>query len=243
MQDRELAQQIEDLIEVADMELQLEPQNEDVDLRPSAPQVTVQSPSPPAAELTLSKEGDVVLLDDDPTMDLYNLSYDEFQKRIVQARRKHFPDDHASLAFTRERVIVAGTSKNPNAIAEANSAFAGATRSNSHYLMAKNKQLAQNLQGAQQEIEQLCASAQNVIYAQVYLEEMRATTLGEVSTLGETMRDLYEELITIHKAVVHLHGCSNRAVTLLKGMYKFPLSPCRNRQCDIKGHCLTCQRK
>ena len=40
---------------------------------------------------------------------------------------------------------------------------------------------------------------------------MRATILGEVSTLGETMQDLYEELITIHKAVVHLHGLQQQS--------------------------------
>ena len=45
---------------------------------------------------------------------------------------------------------------------------------------------------------------------------MRATILGEVSTLGETMRDLYEELITIHKAVVHLHDLQQHSRDFVK---------------------------
>ena len=61
-------------------------------------------------------------------MDVYNLSYNELQKRIVQAWRKHFWDDHASPTFIKERVIVVDTSKNPNAIVEAKLAFASATR-------------------------------------------------------------------------------------------------------------------
>lgn len=56
----------------------MEMQNEDVDLMPSAPQVTVQSPPPPAVELSPSEEGDIIPLDDDPVMYVYNLSYVEF---------------------------------------------------------------------------------------------------------------------------------------------------------------------
>ena len=40
----------------------------------------------------------------------------------------------------------------------------------------------------------------------VYLEETRATILGEVSTLGETMGNVYEELMAVHKAIFHLRG-------------------------------------
>lgn len=41
MEDWEPDQQIEDLIEVADMGLELEMHNEDVDIIPCAPQVTI----------------------------------------------------------------------------------------------------------------------------------------------------------------------------------------------------------
>ena len=92
-------------------------------------------------------------------MDVYNLSYNEIQVIILQMWRKHFSNDHASHAFIRQRVIVADTNKNPNAIVGANLSFAGPTRSNTQYLMTKNKQLAQNLQDDWQEIEQLCVAA------------------------------------------------------------------------------------
>lgn len=74
-------------------------------------------------------------------MDVYNLSYDEFKNKIVQAWRKNFPDDHASLKFTREMVIVENTNKNPNSIAKDNLDFTGEERSNTQYLTIKNKKL------------------------------------------------------------------------------------------------------
>ena len=101
MWDWELAQQIQQLIEVTDMELEQKPQHEDVDLMPRAPQVIPQSPLAPIIVLAPRKQGDVVLLDDDPIMDVYNLSFNEFQKMIVHARMKHFVDVHASPAFIK----------------------------------------------------------------------------------------------------------------------------------------------
>ena len=92
-----------------------------------------------------SEEGDIFPLDDDSVMDVYNMSNDELHNKIVQARRNNFPDDHASPTFIRERVIVVDSNKNPNSISEANSAFVGAERSNTQYLMAHNKKLAQKL--------------------------------------------------------------------------------------------------
>ena len=112
------------------MESESEPQDEEVDLMPSAPQVTVQSPPPPAIELAPNEEGDILPLDDDLVTDVYNLSHNELQERIVQTQRKHFPNDHASPAFIGEKVIVQDTSKNPNAIVEANLTVTGAARSN-----------------------------------------------------------------------------------------------------------------
>lgn len=68
--------------------------------------------------------------------------------------------------------------------------------------------------------------------------------LGELSRLGDTMWDLYEELITIH-AVVHLDGLQQQKEIFVKTlkMYKLPLLPCRDGQCDTKGNHLNCQRK
>lgn len=86
---------------MTDMELEQEPQHEYVDLMSRAPQVIPQSPPPPAAEPTPSEQGDVVILDDDPIMDVYNISFEEFQKRIIQAWRKLFLDDHTPHAFIK----------------------------------------------------------------------------------------------------------------------------------------------
>lgn len=115
-------------------------------------------------------------------------------------------DDLASPTFIRERVIVADTRKNLNAIVTANLAFASAENSGTDYLMAKNKELAKKLQVVRQEVEQLQEAAQNTAFTQVYVEELKAAILGKVSTLEETMQNLYEELIIMHKEVVHLHG-------------------------------------
>jgi len=40
-------------------------------------EVAPQSPPPPVLASVLSEQGEVVLLDDDPVMDVYNLSFDE----------------------------------------------------------------------------------------------------------------------------------------------------------------------
>jgi len=48
-------------------------------------------------------------------MDVYNLSFDEFKKKILKAQRNHFPNDQTSPTVIRERVVVVDTRKNPNA--------------------------------------------------------------------------------------------------------------------------------
>ena len=62
---------------MTDMELRQEPHNKDNDLMLRAPKVTSQSPPPRVSELFTSEQGEVVLLDDDPVMDVYNLSFEE----------------------------------------------------------------------------------------------------------------------------------------------------------------------
>lgn len=93
-------------------------------------------------------------------MDTYNLTYDELQKKIVQARKKKFPDDLTSLAFIRERVIIMDTRRKPEAIAAANLAFACATKSNIEYIVVENRLMEQNLQAARQQFEQLQVEVQ-----------------------------------------------------------------------------------
>jgi len=109
----------------------------------------------PVAEPAPSEEGDVVPLDDDKVINVYNVSFDEFQKNIVQVERNHFLDDHASPTFFRERVIVVDTRKNLNSIVEDNLAFTGESRSNIQDLMTRNEKLEQNLQASRKDVQQI----------------------------------------------------------------------------------------
>jgi len=145
MEDRDLSQYIKQLIEVKDMELEHEPQNEDNDLMPRAPKVTSQSPPPPVSVLVPSKQGEVVLLGDDLVMDVYNLSFDELKKKIVQVWRKKFLDDHVPRVFMKERMIVSDVRKHPFALTDATLAYARATSSNIKFLLPKNEQMENNL--------------------------------------------------------------------------------------------------
>ena len=79
-------------------------------------EVTSQSPPPPMSKLVPSEKGDNVILNDDPVMDVHNLSFENFQKKIVQAWRKNFPDDHASPALMKQRVIVLDVKNHPATI-------------------------------------------------------------------------------------------------------------------------------
>lgn len=96
-------------------------------------------------ESAAGEEGGVVPLDDDTVTDTYNLSYDELQKNIVQLRKNIFVDDLVSLYFMREMLILADTRRDPEAISLANLAFAGAKRSKTQCLVAKNKKMENNL--------------------------------------------------------------------------------------------------
>ena len=98
------------------------------------------------------------------------------------------------------------TGKNPNAIFTTNLAFASAEKWNTKYLMAKNKKLENKLLGARQEAEQLRTTTQTETSTEVCLEEMRESILGELWTHVETMPNFYEEIVTMHKEIVHLHG-------------------------------------
>lgn len=53
------------------------------------------------------------------------------------------------------------------------------------------------LHATRKQVEQIQVEFEKATLAQFYLEEIKAATLGEVSTLGETMTGLYEELITV----------------------------------------------
>lgn len=84
VQVQELAQQIEHMVEETGMDLEQEPQDQDTNLMLRASEVVPQSLLPPKSKPVQKEKGEVVLLDDDLKMDVYNLSFDEPQKRIVQ---------------------------------------------------------------------------------------------------------------------------------------------------------------
>jgi len=149
-------------------------------------------------------------------MDTYNLLYDEVHKKIVQLCKKHFLYELASLASIRERVIMVDTRRDLEAIASSNMAFIGEEKSNTQRLMVNNNKLAKNLQDSRKEIEQLYAMSHNATFAQVHLEEMKAAIRNEVSTLGETMQDLHDELVTVHKVVFHVLGLQQQCKDFVK---------------------------
>jgi len=136
---------------------------------PGTQQVTIQCPHPLQKQAP-SKEEEIIPLNDGPVMDTYNLTYEELHKNIVQVRKKHFLDDLASVAFIKEKVIVTNTIRNPRAIATANLAFAGASKSNTNYLMDEKKKLIKKFQASRQEVEQIRGELQNAAPIQVYLE-------------------------------------------------------------------------
>lgn len=105
-----------------------------------------------------------------------------------------------------KRVIVSDTKRNLETIASANLAFVGESNSNTQYPMAKNKKLVKNLHTVRKEVKHLYTTVQNASSTQIHLEEMTVAILSEVLTLGETMRHLYEEHVTMHKVVLHMHG-------------------------------------
>ena len=48
------------------------------------------------------------------------------------------------------------------------------------------------------------------------MEELKVAILREVSKLGETMHNIYEEIFTVHKEVVHLHGLQQQCKYFFK---------------------------
>ena len=100
------------------------------------------------SELVLGEQGEVVLVDDDPLMYVYNLSLDEWKNNIVHAWRDNFPNDHASSTFMKERVIVLDVRMNLVTIVDATLAYARAMSSNVKFLLAENEKIAKNLQVA-----------------------------------------------------------------------------------------------
>jgi len=141
------------MVEAMNMELEQEPQDHDTDLMSRTSEVAPLSPPPTESEPAPSEQGWVVLLDDDLVMDVYNLSFDESQQMIVQARIKHLLDDHASPKHIEERVIVSDVRRLLATLIDASKAYIEATSSIVKFLLAENDQMAKDLQEIRQRTE------------------------------------------------------------------------------------------
>lgn len=103
-------------------------QTQDVEIMSSMQHITIQSPPPLTAEQAPSEVEEISPLNEALMIDIQILTYDEIQKKIIHARKKHFPDDLVHPSFIKEKMIVMDSSKNLQAIFAANSAFVGASK-------------------------------------------------------------------------------------------------------------------
>lgn len=62
-----------------------------------------------------------------------------------------------------------------------------------------------------QQIEHLQDDNQQFSSMSSCLKDLQADIYGEIQALGDTMRQFYEEMITLHKAVVPLHDMQKRS--------------------------------
>ena len=120
-------------------------------------------------------------------------------------------NDHTSPTFIKERVIVLDTRKHPTTLTKAILAYAGATSSNVKFLLVENQQMEKNLQVVRKEAEKL--RDQSIVSV---MEEMRKVIMAKVSTLDTTMWKLYDGFVTVHKAVVCVHGLQQRRKEFVK---------------------------
>lgn len=65
------------------METEPELEDQDINLMPRASKVEPQSPPPLEPQTVSSEQGEVVLLEDDQEIDVYNFAFENTQQRIV----------------------------------------------------------------------------------------------------------------------------------------------------------------
>lgn len=168
-QDKEIAQEIEELIVIQYMEVDFQQYNQDVGLMLYMEQIISQSPPPLAKGKALDDEEEIAPLDEGLVMDIFSVTFDELQKKILQERNKKFPGDLTHHDFIKEKVIIMDTKKNHEVIVATNIAFVGASKPNIEYLMVENRQMENNLEVTRKQIEQLQEEVQNKTPTQVYL--------------------------------------------------------------------------
>lgn len=196
-------------------------------------QITTQPPSPPTEGQHLGEEEETFTLDEGLVMDIYSLTYNELQKKIVQESKKHFPNDLTHLAFIKEKVIMMNTKNNSEAIAATNLAFTRASKSNTLF-NGQEKKMEKNLQVARKYTEKFQEEVQKASLVQVYLEELKAAIHGEVSALGDTMRKFYEEIVCQHDMQQKFREIIN--------LSRFSMQPsllCMSGEYNIQAHLLS----
>ena len=134
-------------------------QDQDTDLMPKLTEVTPQASQTPTTEKVPSEQGDTILLEDNPRTDVYNIAFDESQHRVVQARRVHTPDEHASPTHVEEWVIVLDVRRHPTALIDATKSYSKTTSSSVKFLMKENERMVKELQATRQRDEQSTRSA------------------------------------------------------------------------------------
>jgi len=68
-------------------------------------------------------------------MDVSNHTFDQMKKRIVQKRKRYFPNDLAHLvSISTEKAITPNTRRNPKVVKEENMACTITTQDNTKYL-------------------------------------------------------------------------------------------------------------
>ncbi len=113
-----------------------------IDLMPKATEVTPHASPTPSAEQVPSEQGDIVLLEYDLGIDVYNITFDESQYNFIQACKAHISDEHASLAHFEEWVIVLDLRRQATTFANATKAYVEATSSSVKFMIAENQPMA-----------------------------------------------------------------------------------------------------
>ena len=180
-----------------DTEMEQPKLEQEINLMPYHQQVNTLASTDLEAEKALSDQGDSKILGDNPEEEMHKIWFDESQHRVVKSHRVSTLDVHTSPAKFAEWLIVSDMRKHPIALADATRAYAKATSSSVHFLIAENRLMAKELQTTKQGGERVTASAR---------AELNKEILDEVSSLETVMWVLYSKFGTMHKKVLDINS-------------------------------------
>lgn len=106
---------------------------------PKATEVTPQTSPAPSVEKFPIEQGDNFLLEDNLGKNVYKISFDESQHKVIHACRVHTQNEHASPVHIGEQVIVLDVRRNQIALDDAKKGYLEATISSVNFLITKNK--------------------------------------------------------------------------------------------------------